>query len=149
MLSGELNNIIKTRVHQKRSQFQNYHIPYVTPEIRAEINLEDQLLPKAIQSNLKPDWVAFKTQQSKTYKLIKAAKTKYIETKFNHPTQEWNFATKYSGLPSQTTPTLIKHNGNPITSPKKIVAIEDRHYIQKVKNLTTSFTHISLNPLNF
>ena len=147
VLSGELNKIIKKLAPQKRIQIKKDHLPYFSTEIRAEIALSDHLLTKAIHSNIKPDWVAFKIQRNKTFKLIKAAKAKYLESKLNHPTQGWKFVTQYSGLPSQTTPNLIKHNGISITSPKQKAEIANTHYIQKVKNITSSFNHITYDPL--
>ena len=93
------------------------------------------------------DWIAFKTQQNKTFKLIKTAKTQYFESKLNHPTQGWRFVTQYSGLPAQSIPTLIKHNGIPITSPKQIAEIANTHFIQKVKTITNSFSHIKHDPI--
>ena len=65
VLSEELNNHIDTLAPKKRIQVKKDHILYFTLAIRTEISQSDLLIILAIQSNLKSDWKALKTQWNK------------------------------------------------------------------------------------
>ena len=67
--------------------------PWITNDVKSEMNLRDRLLTKARRKNLEIDWSSYKRQRNRVISLVKKCKNKYhrdlLKESANTPDKFW------------------------------------------------------------
>ena len=68
--------------------------PWMTSEVKSEMNLRDQLLRKACRTNREIDWSSYKRQRNKVNSQVKKCKSNYykdlLQDKASSPDKFWS-----------------------------------------------------------
>ena len=98
--------------------------PWLTPEVKKQMNVRDKLLRKARQSKQEIDWSSYNNQRNRVTSLVKKCKSRYhkllLKESADSPSKFWDalkklYPTKQSvpsaGLVFDINKTKISHNG--------------------------------------
>ena len=136
---NELSIIIECIAPSKKIQCNNSYVPWLNEEFQRESKIKDNLHRIAKGTNNEEDWRNFRAQRNLVTKMNKANKSKYFnyqlnikkndngdEYKYQNDVQSkimWGTFKNLTKTNKQLPPRVILHNGNLVTSVKKIVNI--------------------------
>ena len=128
---------IKTR---KVRSMRSTYAPWLTTDIRHEMNQRDYLKKKAVKSKSKSLSEAYKAKRNRVDKIIKSAKSSYCKKEIDHnksnPKEMWkqiNQVISGKGRCSKTTTiTTVKNDQGNLIQEKKSIADEFNKYFTEV-----------------
>ena len=139
----------------KKIQCNNSYVPWLNEEFHRESKIKDNLHRIAKGTNNEEDWRNFRAQRNLVTKINKANKSKYFnyqlnikkndngdEYKYQNDVQSkimWGTFKNLTNTNKQVPPRVILHNGNLVTSVKKIVNIANEFFIDKISKIRESF----------
>ena len=139
----------------KKIQCNNSYVPWLNDEFQRESKIKDNLHRIAKGTNNEEDWRNFRAQRNLVTKINKANKSKYFnyqlnikkndngdEYKYQNDVQSkimWGTFKNLTNTNKQVPPRVILHNGNLVTSLKKIVNIANEFFIEKISKIRESF----------
>ena len=154
-LLNELSIIIECIAPSKKVQCTKKYAPWINQEFIRESKIKDELHRIAKGSNHAEDWRKFRVQRNLVNNLNKANKSSYYNFKLNIKQDETGDEIKYqndikskvmwrtfkdlSNTNNQTPPRIIVHDGNLVTSVRKIVNIANDFFIDKIRKIRESF----------
>ena len=117
--------------------------------------MKDELHRIAKGTNSQDDWRRFRAQRNLVIKLNKVNKSNYYnfrlnikknengdEDKYQNDVQSkimWGTFKNLTNTNKQVPPRVILHNGNLVTSVKKIVNIANEYFVEKISKIRASF----------
>ena len=124
----------------KTRKVRSTYAPWLTTDIRHEMNQRDYLKKKAVKSKSKSLFKAYKAQRNRINKLIKSAKSNYCKREIDHnknnPKEMWkqiNQVISGKGRCSKTTIiTTIKNDQGNFIQDDKLIADEFNKYFTEV-----------------
>ena len=154
-LINELSLIIECIAPSKKVQCSKNYAPWINQEFIRESKIKDELHRIAKVSNNGDDWRKFRAQRNLVNNLNKSNKSAYYNFKLNIKRDEngdenkfqndikskemWKTFKELSNTNTQVPPRLILHDGNLVTSVKKIVNIANNFFIDKIQKIRDSF----------
>ena len=100
--------------------------PWITNDVKSEMNLRDRLLRKARRTNLEADWSSYKRQRNRVTSLVKKCKNNYhkdlLKESANTPDKFWAAIKKVYPAKSSVsnTGTVFEINGTKTTNKQEI-----------------------------
>merc|ERR1712240_204076 len=139
-------------------------VPWINDNFQRESKIKDNLHRIAKGTNNEDDWRKFRAQRNLVTKMNKSNKSRYYnyqlnikkndngdEYKYQNDVQSkimWGTFKDLTNTNKQVPPRVISHNGNLVTSVKKIVNIANEYFIEKICKIRESFlVKVNISPL--
>ena len=134
------NSVSDVHAPIKTRKVRSTYAPWLTTDIRHEMNQRDYLKKKEVKSKSKSLFKAYKAQRNRINKLIKSAKSNYCKREIDHnknnPKEMWkqiNQVISGKGRCSKTTTiTTIKNDQGNFIQDDKLIADEFNKYFTEV-----------------
>ena len=163
-LLNELSIIIECIAPSRKVQCSKKYAPWINQNFIRESKIKDELHRIAKGSNNMEDWRNFRAQRNLVNNLNKSNKSSYYNYKLNIKKDDvgdefkyqndiqskvmWRTFKDLTNNNNQIPPRLILHEGNLVTSVRKIVNIANNFFIEKIRKIRESFPiNDSVSPL--
>merc|ERR1712240_51393 len=130
-------------------------VPWINDDFKRESKIKDNLHRIAKGTNNEDDWRKFRAQRNLVTKMNKSNKSRYYNYQLNIKKNDngdeykyqndviskimWSTFKNLTNTNKQVPPRGILHNGNLVTSVKKIVNIANEFFIEKIHKIRESF----------
>ena len=156
----EASNIFKKRINEildkmapvKSFQIRNKYAPWLTPNLKAEMQKRDKAQREAQETKNDEKWKEFKKLRNSISNKLKGAKKSWQKKKMREYSLDsrstWNHVKSCLGWSTGGPPTKLYHNGTIHTKPSDLAEIMNSFFISKIRNLRVNLPACSTDPLN-
>ena len=148
-INNELNNIINSLAPPKIYQSRKEWTPYIVPELRVKINLNNKLLTRAISGRRVEDWLEHRRNRLSINIELEAARAQYLSSKIDNTSERWKTFRQVSGKNVFITPKSIVNNGKMERRPGVLADLANRYYINKIKTIRENLAGEKRDPMAF
>ena len=153
LLTEKLTKILDNMAPVRSIQTRTNYAPWMSPDIKDDINARDAAQKKAIDSKAEKDWEQFKKLRNQVTGRIKKEKLAWQQRKLENcqgdPAKQWGHILGWLNWSSTSSPTKLIHGNRVETSPSKMANIMNNFYISKVNNIRSALPPPVTDPLGY
>ena len=151
LLTGKLNSVLDNMAPVRKIQTRTNFAPWMTADVKLQMEARDAAQKKAIDSNNEEDWEVYRKTRNKVTVEIKLGKSEWqrkkLESCQGDPGKVWGSILGFLNWSSTSSPTKLYFSNRLETSPAKMANIMNRYYITKVTDIRAALPPPSTDPL--
>ena len=143
LFEREFGIILDKHAPLKVIQNRTHYVPYISPEIKRNMEERNKLKEYATQSGTPEDYETYKKKRNHVSSLLKTAEREYYNKKLDDDASSktvWRAAFSILGNQRSSFPSQILHDGHLLSSPKAIAAAVNNFFINKISKLKEEST---------
>ena len=151
LLSKKLSSVLDKLAPVKTFQVRNNFAPWISKDIKNQMDARDAAQKKATDSQNETDWKQYRKLRNKVSKKVKIEKSDWQRRKLDNcsgsPSKVWKNILGWLNWTSSSSPSKLYFDNSVVTSPARMANVMNNYYITKVNDIRNALPPPSVDPL--